>query len=289
MGLLAVGSAVGIGLDVAALLDAPRHPPPHPDPLLVFLTVAPFFGIGLLAILGGVLLLVRRFEIGTSRRPVHVWASPVGVVLDGRLAVPAEALLDGHAFVSDALSCEVVEIRRRRGPPLRLAVRDVGEGRGLLYALGLDASQRAVSFGAPSWAAVGFETVPAFILVSQLLFPIFAARQIDRDVIHALQGAAGGLLVGWVVLRCIPARIDVGFDGVTARWLGLRRFVAYAELRSADRVGGGRGSAVEVRLDLANGKTVRAPIPRWGSTPIVERIRQAKQTHDRAERLTRPA
>lgn len=79
--------------------------------------------------------------------PAEVSASPEGLLIDGKLRLPLSALRGGFV-VPDEPRKPLVLLERRRGRPLKLRVRTEREGRELLLALGLDASQKAVTIHA---------------------------------------------------------------------------------------------------------------------------------------------
>jgi hypothetical protein len=91
--------------------------------------------------------------------------------------------------------------------------------------------------------------------------------------------------VAGAVALAIPARIDVGADGVLLRWLGTRRFIPLAHIRSLERTteGIGKSRQVGVRLRLEDGDTVWLPMgdARWADEragALLERIQEAMDT-----------
>ena len=45
------------------------------------------------------------------------------------------------------------------------------------------------------------------------------------------------LIVSWSLIAALPARVEVGTDGVLFRWLGLARFIAFRELDAIESAG----------------------------------------------------
>ncbi|MFO0756617.1 MAG: hypothetical protein U0359_09010 [Byssovorax sp.] len=153
-------------------------------------------------------------------------------------------------------------LRRWPRAPIELWMRDDAEGRALLEALGLDASQRVASFTLASRAradnrvtAVGW-TLLVLILVGS---PMLASALAEPGPALALIGLFGlGMLFLWISLMSMPTRVTVGSDGVLVSWLFRKRFLPYASIRGVRPYGSGREQGVGIWSDDA--KVVKLPI-----------------------------
>src|SRR6185437_13753157 len=119
---------------------------------------------------------------------------------------------------------------------LRIRVHDADEGRRLLRALCLDVTQAAARFWAVPRGRAGFGS---FVLTLGLALLSMAAASsgdaIDSPAFAWLLpklGATG--LVCALAALLVPMRFVVGAEGVTLRWVGLRRLFRHDEVRSVE-------------------------------------------------------
>jgi hypothetical protein len=175
----------------------------------------------------GTLFSVLRKPLARRERGELV-ADARGVSQGGRLVL-ARADLRAGFVVPRAGEPPRVQLERRLAPPLEIAVKDAAEGRRLLRALGLDASQTTASFRLPSRAIT--ETKTSFALA--LLLP--AAAGVSAVIGRAMGSGSMPLaaivgLLGFTLLALWPTRVVVGADGVLVTWLGRARFIPYDEV-----------------------------------------------------------
>lgn len=182
--------------------------------------------------------------------------------------------------------------RRGRRPSLTIAVKDVDEGRALLRALGLDATQTAAEIRAASQIFAWSLSKQLLVLTGPILVPIFAvqglavvlgASKVLAVIVPLLLLSAFTWIFGMIFA---PTRVRVGVDGVATRWLGKDRFVPFSKVRSVEayeeRVGG--KTYLGVALDLDGGERVKLPAGQKGFTSVEaaeleERVREALALH----------
>lgn len=235
------------------------------------------------------------------RVPTALQAAPTGVSLDGRLVAPRPAILGGFVIPDVTPDGErvVVRIERRLRGPVELLVKSADEGRAVLRALGLDASQVVASFRLRSLARadwrrlIGYLTVLALIVGTSFVMVLSSAATAALFVQLCLL-----VLVAWAVLMSMPARVSVGTDGVLVSFFWRERFIPYTDIL---HVGPAFHGVQSVSLVLQSGGVLRLPTragwteeqQRRETLMIVERIQEALEdarrgglAHD-AERLAR--
>jgi hypothetical protein len=220
-------------------------------------------------------------------------AGAEGLRINGALIASRAALVSGVALPRTGQRPLMrLAVRGRRGSlevtgQLELVVRDVGEARSLLRALGLDATQTVVAFG---WSSRVFADLRIFALVMAPIVAVLVAA-----VVWAWTGAlplAWSILLGpnlgiaWLVVAMSwPTTVSVGADGVAIAWLGRRRFVGYDDIigvASCDArlAWGVRRKRLE--LHLRSGEIVRLGSSRRQQgddvEEVAERIRQAMES-----------
>jgi len=177
-------------------------------------------------------------------------------------------------------------VRIDRGPwrlPLDLVVRDVEEGRQILRALGLDASQSVAKVQTASYLV----SRRGPLIGSGLAFGAFALAIFPR-IAHAFPfaqpfGAVAMALSVVAMLALIAKRTDVsiGADGILIHWLWVRRFVRCEDILTVSEYedAWGRNRNLGVSLQLKSGEEIRLPVGARGieedrCAALVERIRE---------------
>lgn len=255
------------------------------------ITVAPpFFAMvphTLIAALVLAILVWRRNPY--ARLPNEtIEASAEGIRVGGELT-PIDQI-KGAYVVPDAGPVPVMVRVERRGlaPSIEIAVANVGEGRAMLRALGLDASQTVARFRTMSRAlsrrrygfAVGFGIAPLWIL-----FGAISARNpaiAPFGIVFVLT-----VFFSLVAVMLWPTQLDVGADGIALTWFFRKRFIRYADVLRADiyEQSWGRSRTRGVDIILQSGEQIRVPVnqEKWsrdGRTELIaERIREAMETY----------
>ncbi len=237
--LVAVSAMSGVGAPLAALLfGSPMLP------VSFALVVLSFLALGA--------LLERRWPKLDRRR---LEADGSGVKQDGNLLIARSEITRGLALPL-AGGCVVRLERRWPRSPLDVVVWNEEEGRQLLRALGLDASQTATDLEGGS----GFAVLPwpaRFSIVAGSMLGFFALDALFRSFGASLLF----VLALFVFARFVvgkKSRIRVGVDGIHYRWLWQSRFVPFAQVRSMKLVPGARTQTAEV--ELAGGSSLRLPL-----------------------------
>lgn len=262
-----------------------------------FLADATFLAIGIpLLLLGGIsFALAYRANLDPVAEPGAVSADAAGVYRAGACVIPRAEIEAG--FVAPGSTPTVRLFRRGVGAlPVRIAVRDVEEGRALLRSLGLDASQSVGELRAGSqileWSPRHYvlQAVPILagvaLVAASLVIP-FRSLAVGMCVL-ALLSLVGGL-ASMTTFGMSRTRVLVGADGVATRWLNQEAFYPFAEIASVQRYqreAGGR-FILGVELLRKNGPAVRIPCGQEGWTTvdpgeIEERIREALEQHRRS-------
>jgi hypothetical protein len=160
------------------------------------------------------------------------------------------------------------------------------EGRALLRALGLDASQSVATFRTLSRVLArrrfGFGLGAAFG-AAYVSFITTAGRH-PSSVAVAMFVLALAVALG---LTVAPTRLSVGADGIVLRWLGRQRFIGYEDIELVTRFdrSWGRSRIVGLSLLLRSNEQVMVPIsssnwPKAGAVDLIEeRIREAMETY----------
>ena len=214
-------------------------------------------------------------------------AGPEGLLEGGRLLVPSEQIRAGFV-VPDPGHGPRVRIQRKMKLPVEVRVRDEAEGRELLRALGLDASQRSATFSTPSramtdptWSiilGVGFAAL--FMLLG------FLSRSVG---LHA-NGIQLPILAAYLCFMFLTRTgITVGADGILRSWMGQKEFWSHGDIESVrtylDHSFWRKQKWQGIELVLRSGATVRIPIASKQSLQssnlelILERIREAMDSH----------
>ncbi len=208
----------------------------------------------------------------------------------GELHVPRAEIRDGVLLPGRPPR---VRLRRRLRLPIELEVASIDEGRALLRALGLGASQKVAVFGALS-RAVARKRNGALALA--IFLAVYAGVAVWMNSHGAAALRASELLAMLDILAIaavflMPTRLSVGADGVALRWFGRERFIAYSDVVGVNRYGRPRQGMDGLRfagvmLELRSGESVPIPIAQakedeQGSFIVEERIREALEAHRR--------
>jgi hypothetical protein len=176
----------------------------------------------------------------------------------------------------------IVQLDRGLAPAVELVVPSLDAGRELLRALGLDAGQVTTRFWVKSRLATADVATLVVALVAGPLLGILVA---------ALHSGAPLFVpvLAYLALRALPARVDVGADGVEYRWLGWKTFVSARDIASVDRT---RMNATPVTPSLAcvrilrrDGRSVSIPVGAEDllserAAALCERIREVVAASD---------
>lgn len=111
---------------------------------------------------------------------------------------------------------------------IEFGVRDEGQGRAMLRALGLDSSQVTASFRAHSRMAGGWLTFAIIIGISALLGAVMAIA--PHNPLAAPFAAMAFLAL--LIPVSLPTTAVVGTDGVLLKWTGTRRYLPYKDIVS---------------------------------------------------------
>ncbi len=211
----------------------------------------------------------------------------------GAVLARRDELIDG-VLVPERGATRVRVRRKGLAPPLLFDVKDEGEGRALLRALGFDVTQSVAELKGAS--EVFTWSLPKQLAV--LLGPIFLGFVPATIGLAALLPTVGVAAVPFLVLLLLtyvfglvfsPTRVRVGVDGIVIRWLDRERFVAFADVTAVKkykhRSGGKTYAGVE--LTLRDGSTERIVCGQEGwIEPDVEqmlgRIREAFALHGKS-------
>jgi hypothetical protein len=222
-----------------------------------------------------------------------------GVQWNGERLVARAELKDGMVLPR-ASGPPIVRLRRRG---LRLAkeirVSDRNEGRGLLRALGFDASQAVATFSLPS-RVVGDKRLRRW-LVGGVMGSFVLMGVLGAVVARMGTGMSFGPLlpVLWavaissiVLVTAVPTKLRVGADGLHVSWWRSTRFIPYGEVARVDPFedsGMGNNRVAGLELLLKSKERVRIPILSKRSSIrdelylVHERIAEAIETWSRGE------
>jgi hypothetical protein len=217
---------------------------------------------------------------GAAPVPVRVCADARGLSTDGVLVLPASKVVGGWVQPRPHAS-PIVHVHGVRGRRLRLAVRDVEQGRALLRALSIDPARVSAHYWAMArplgeprvFAHAGLLlalTVAVGLVVGPAVPPVFAVALVALIVLFA------GIV--------LPTRVVVGGDGILLRWLGTVRFVSWSRVTDVEPFDG--GVMLSLGADHDGGDewlTLRMPEDHQRYHPerdaMVERIFAAHRAH----------
>jgi hypothetical protein len=229
-----------------------------------------------------------------SRKPSELVgelrATANGIYLRGKRVVARRNIRAAYVWPGSDGAYVRIERRGLLAGPIELKVRNVEEGRALLRAIGMDATQTSSAFTvlAPSLSQdrQRLYTTWAGIACAFGAPLAMAALGAHRPVFGLTVVLAALLYAATAVYAFKSADVVVGADGVFIRWLWQKRFIpiqdiVHAEVLSYDALG---RYALVVRVHLRSGETLEIPIQRTrGRGAPVASI--AKLSRNRAEAI----
>jgi hypothetical protein len=261
---VAISLAISFAFLAATVLTIAKFGAPHGKDGASFINVMMFGMIG-----GG----IGAYYFGRlSRKPSdlagELRATRNGVYVRGKRLVARREIGKAYLWPGSGNGALVrIERKGLLAGPIDLKVKTVEEGRALLHALGLDATQSASEFSVAGvsrghfrkrlytcWAGTG----TAFALLV-LLGILKAKLGIPNAVAGGMGFTAGLLYIGSILQMVAPAKVVVGADGVYLKWLWQKRFVAIEDIERAEIVEGDpmfNGVALYVRLVRKSGEPV---------------------------------
>jgi hypothetical protein len=196
---------------------------------------------GVLVAIGGVfaISIVHGWKLWRVAHTVKLRTDAAGLMANDKLIAPRERIAAAYyepASEEDPEPRVTFRMRRQRD---FVVVSDPADATRILAELGFDAAHARTDFrAAPLPVSGGGAAMIFFGLVIALLY-----------LFGAVQSPLWPLAFVLLPLAAIPRKIRVGADGVFVSWLGLSRFVSYADIRRVRALPEGVG------LELANGAT----------------------------------
>ena len=173
-------------------------------------------------------------------------ATRKGLELDGAMILP-RGEISTAVVMPDPSHGTIVRLEATgvSGRVLDFLVSNVGEGRAVLHALGLDPTQSATALRITSpslrhyrtrtWlaaAAFPFAMIVAFV-VTYLTKHVFGASTAALSIVPVM------MLAPLAILQVlVPAKIRIGADGLLVSWMGRRRYHPLSDLVRAEVVEG---------------------------------------------------
>jgi hypothetical protein len=232
-----------------------------------------FYGILISAAL---LLLQRSRNLAAKEVPVKVAADASGLTL-GAQKIARSNIKDG--FVIPKGYAHILRLGRRGiAAPVEIIAPNEAQARGLLRALGLDASQTVGTFRLPARTLAHRWKMVFGGIASALLIPL----------LHHIAPLIPILsIVVLLSLFVTPSYLDVGVDGLLLRWLWTKRFISFNEILDVSRYEEqlGRTTVTGLRVTLKSNEQVTVPIASGRADDdrvlmIQERIRESREVHD---------
>ncbi len=211
----------------------------------------------------------RRFP---ELKATLIEADQEGVRDNGKLLVRREQITQGFAFALGD-GCLVRLLRKGHRRPLDIVTWDASEGRALLRALGLDASQTSAELRGLSFTGYVPRIAPLFLIV------------IPSLLLAGLGPYFPAVVVLMALLIAVPANIgthiSIGVDGVQVRWLWWTRFYPFARVKSI------RGHQNDQRhgfeIELKNGEKRPVLVSKGNDEEVaklaLDRVQQAFQAY----------
>jgi hypothetical protein len=250
--------------------------------ILVGLKPAACIALFLAAVVAKKLLVDKTWP---KEEQASVQADAEGVRVNGELVAPRDRIRYG-LVVPDVPMGAMVRIERRMALPLEIRVRDEDQGRQMLMALGLDVTQRSMTFTLPSRARSDFNwSIPTSLGLAATFYTLNVLGQ-GTPLVY---GTLIGLALAFFFLTF--SQLTVGADGLLFSWLGQKRFWRYDDIASID-------TWIEksiwkkmmwegIELRLRTGERVKIGVQMRHQTPghaerlhvIFERVRAALNSH----------
>ena len=245
-------------------------------------TVVP--ALSILSILA--LTAVLRRNLSSVPVPSQVEVGSDGLRV-GTLFVPRSRIKDARIVPRKDGAC-FVRVSRRGRLPIDLDVRDKGEGRRLLRALGFDAAQTVMRFRGSSQAMASVRARGALLLVLTAAGLVSASGRFPLGT-WSIVGGLALVVFPLVLAMLVPTRIDVGADGILLTWFGRKRFIPSPKIASVDRyvdAVGANNKRIGASLTLHGGEVVNIPMgsAQWNeddASALIERIHEAIDTYKR--------
>lgn len=238
-----------------------------------------------------------RFE------PVKLRADDKGVWLGGELVAPKEQIKSGLVLPRWDGGPVLRISRKGLRLPVDLRVPDVEHARGILRALGLDASQSVAAFRLPSSAFADPKARQRFLTRFGLLLGGlgFAAAMFARSapgIAPFFPFVMALVAMSVAVTSLIPTKLRVGADGLQISWMRRQRFLPYGDITHIDpyeEPGMGKNRWAGLVVSLKTGEKVHLPIVSKQSSLrdqiylIHERISEAIDTWSRGDGVAHAA
>ena len=264
----------------------------------------PMFVTPHMLILGTVFsVLAWQRNLWHIERPGHLRADAQGLSFSGRLIAERDKIDSG--FVLPRPDGKLFVRLRMKGArlPVEVRVADREEGRGLLRALGLDASQSVAAFRLPSSAFADPKARQRFLTRFGLLLGGlgFAAAMFARSapgIAPFFPFVMALVAMSVAVTSLIPTKLRVGADGLQISWMRRQRFLPYGDITHIDpyeEPGMGKNRWAGLVVSLKTGEKVHLPIVSKQSSLrdqiylIHERISEAIDTWSRGDGVAHAA
>jgi hypothetical protein len=220
-----------------------------------------------------------------------VRADAAGVSFRGAPLVKRSQIREGFVVPCEGTPPLVRLICRGLWADKEIRVENEAEGRRLLRALGLDASQTVAMFKLPSRAVettarkvvMGLSLVTVVAVTGSTLLVASFASQLPFTL--AVLGLIALPLLAFIfVVLLSRTKLAVGSDGLLISWLGRKRFIPYSDVRAIGRYEAnelGQPVWVGIELSLLSHEIIRIPVmhPKAWMGPhletVLERIREA--------------
>jgi hypothetical protein len=219
---------------------------------------------------------VAQRNVRAVPRATRVHADAEGLRLGSHL-VPRSRIV-AALVVPRVDGAALVRVTRRRELPIELVARDTDDARRVVHALGLGVSQHVAPFRALSPAMDRSWAFLAAILGPAVLVPVAT---------NLLRGSGFVPLVFVFFALCMMvvnrgSRVTIGADGIVIAWLGTRRFISTAMIRSLSVYYESFWGIVGVEITRRSGASVRLPIGKGAVgqenvAVLIERIREAME------------
>ena len=195
----------------------------------VFLT--PLFHLGIFGGLG--LFFAYRFNRNPRYTSGRLRIDECAVTHDGKACCLRSEIASGM-LVPIGRDWFVRLKRKGLSPSVLLRAPSEAEGREVLRALGLDASQTVAQvhglspyFGLSKGPQFALSALPALLIAAT-----FVGMRVVGGAVAPFAGLAFAVFMLMVsVVMLVKTRISIGADGILTEWLGRRRFHAFSDIR----------------------------------------------------------
>jgi hypothetical protein len=273
--------AAAAALGLAATLGG-RVPVPMLKPLIA--VGVTLFMLGLT--LSFVLLVLGMLGAGAKETAGELVADDEGVDFAGRRLVNRADLTEGLLVpFASKQGLPLVALSTKRGGSHELVVRDEAQGRELLRAIGLDASQSVAHFKLP-WRHIRAAIFGVFGLVLAVSIVLAMAGVITGGALLVMLRFLAPLLAV-IPMLALRSKLAVGADGILLTELGRKRFLSYRDITDVRVVPYGLGRHRALAIGLQSGETLSFPLTstswRDRTEAVAERIREARDTYERGD------